>query len=797
MPQRRGPRARIRRGLTVRLRPGVLASTLGALVLAGCGGGGGVGGDNDGTFVSRTGVVVTGIADDGTETSPLDGATCRAVTAEGRELNRDTTDADGAFLLLVDPGQQVAVQCFADGQSNLRLQRFVSTEGLPEGGELPGQDVLPSTTVISRIVAQEAADDPALDVAARFDALAGTIVPFASDATPANPDLQLLADAFTVLYDRLRDAGADPENEALIADLYDDGDVDLELGEDLLADVNGALADLAAAAGRAVPDAVLATHPAFDLTVLSAGGGASNLLDVARFATVLRELRDAAEQEGGVLTLSAGDQIASRVELVPSFEDGNVFYDADVIDRLGYDVLTLGPQDLELGPAIAGAFLGELTGDAVAVVTDLATGNEAPIQNLASSGRVTGSLVFEERARRIGVVSYTGTDLNERTSLRRIGIFSPEDQLTRLRDAIEAARRAGARIVVLLAATDDEADVAGLLGGLSGIDLVLTLPTPVADADPPGGALLDPAAPATLEDTDGRAVPVLGTFPLFTGVRTLAMEFDPLGRMDEGAAVASARAVTADTPAADDLADAVVDPLAEALADLDEERAAEVRVALDGRAASVRNQETNFGNLVADAMRGSARSQANLFRSDAPRAMIVDAGVFVGDAEIPTGDLSRAEVFAQLRSGALVGVLQSVPPEDLKRLLETAVAARGTDRFVQVSGIDVEFDPDGTAQVLAADGTIETPGTRIVNVRITDDDFLVRDGAPVEDAPSIAVGLTDRLVATWPLGELTVVNVGITVAQALDAYVRVTLDRQIRNDDYPVGGTDRIGPVGD
>ena len=770
------------------------------LGVVGCGGSTGSGG-NDGEFVARSGVAISGVADDGTATSPIAGGECRLISADGRVRSTDVTGDDGSFLLLMDPGLTGSIRCTASGQSLLAVSRLVSTESLAEGADLDGQDVLPATTLVSRIVAREAADDPDLDARTRFDALMSQLVPFGSGETPVDVRLQLLADVATLAYDRLREAGVDVEFEAVLADLHDDGSLDLDAASDLAEEVDAEVAALATAAGSSVPDAVLATHPGFTLSVLNVGAGRSALTNVARFATVLERSRERAAAAGGALALASGDALESGLELLVSLEATDDFRDARALDLLELDALGVGARDLELGPNQMVNLVDALESDLVTIVTDVDLEGDPNFRELANQRRVTRTLVREERARRIGIVATTDPQLARLTSVRRLApLGDTESRIARIQGAVNGARDAGARIIVLLSSITEQADLATLVEGLSGVDLIVSLPGAPEVTLPVAGTGPFPVGFISLLDADGGAVPVVPGLARYEGVFRLETRIDPLGRVRDGTTLVEAERIAgadaADpTPEDPQLRDEVVASVQEAIAELDEVRAAEVRVELDTRLAALAAGESNWGNLVADGVLRAARSNASLYDSTSPVAALVDAGSLAGDTPIAEGEVSRLALLERIRQGQVVAVLQTVNPAVLKSMLEAAFADLGGEGFVQVSGLEITFDPDGTARALAADGSVSAAGTRVVEVRITDGDTLIRDGAPVADARSISLAVSERLRRELPLGDAEPINVGTTLLRALDSQVRSSLQGVIRSDDYPVEGEGRIRVV--
>lgn len=169
---------------------------------------------------------------------------------------------------------------------------------------------------------------------------------------------------------------------------------------------------------------------------------------------------------------------------------------------------------------------------------------------------------------------------------------------------------------------------------------------------------------------------------------------------------------------------------------------------LEGRRGEVRTEETNLGNLSAD---------ANLFV-----ARQVDSGVLVSHkngggiraeigsvstgavpVELPplanasagkaAGGVSQLDIENSLRFNNTLSIV-SVTAASLKVILEHAVAASATGatpgQFGQWGGLSFSWNPSGTAQVLSGSGasaTVATAGTRIQNAAILNEDGSVRD----------------------------------------------------------------------
>jgi 2',3'-cyclic-nucleotide 2'-phosphodiesterase (5'-nucleotidase family) len=188
-------------------------------------------------------------------------------------------------------------------------------------------------------------------------------------------------------------------------------------------------------------------------------------------------------------------------------------------------------------------------------------------------------------------------------------------------------------------------------------------------------------------------------------------------------------------------------------------------VFLDGRRASVRNQETNFGNLTADAnlfyaqqldasVRVSLKNGGGI-RSEigeivAPAGSTDPSQISLGaprgnpDANRANGEISQLAISSALRFNNSLSTV-SITAAKLKELLEHGVAVLGSQgRFPQVGGMAFSYDPTGTAQVVAG-ATVTTPGTRIRSL-LVGTEVVVRNG--------VVVGDPNRLIRMVTLGFL-------------------------------------------
>jgi len=194
---------------------------------------------------------------------------------------------------------------------------------------------------------------------------------------------------------------------------------------------------------------------------------------------------------------------------------------------------------------------------------------------------------------------------------------------------------------------------------------------------------------------------------------------------------------------------------------------------LEGRRAAVRNEETNFGNLTADANLwyaqrldpsvqislkngGGIRSEIGEVQAmpGATSAAVLTAPKANAEAKRQAGEISQLAIETALKFNNKLWAFD-VTAAQLKSLLEHGVAVLGSQgRFPQVAGMSFSYDPSRTAQTLNANFVVTTPGERIRSLKVGRD-VVVQNGALVGNAQR-----TFRMVTLNFLAEGTSTAVG-------------------------------------
>ena len=141
-----------------------------------------------------------------------------------------------------------------------------------------------------------------------------------------------------------------------------------------------------------------------------------------------------------------------------------------------------------------------------------------------------------------------------------------------------------------------------------------------------------------------------------------------------------------------------------------------------------------------------------------------------------------------------------MPPQQFKEIMENAVSQveQADGRFTQIAGFTFVYDARGTPQVLADDGNVQTPGTRVREVRLADGTAIVEDGAVAEGAPPLTIATIDfsaRGGDQYPYRGRPFTTLGISYQQALARFITDGLNGRISAEDYPEAGLGRITTV--
>ena len=491
-------------------------------------------------------------------------------------------------------------------------------------------------------------------------------------------------------------------------------------------------------------------------------GGIPALEDAPNFSAVLNALKNEdADSDGNAdfentLLLSSGDAYIPGLFLDASADpslapllgkEGRGRSDIIIQNELGFQAIALGNHEFDLGTEFVASVIapdGDYPGANFPYLSsnlDVSTDeNLAPLvaadgqEASTIAGKIAKSAIVTVNGEKIGVVGATTPNLKSISSPGDVAI-SPENP----EDIAALAAEIQASVAALLADNPDlnkvvlishmqqisiEEQLAGLL---KNVDIIMaggsnTLLSDSTDRLRDGDSS-DGAYPIIKTDADGKPVAVVNTEGNYKYVGRLVVDFDANGNIIPGSVnpeVSGAYAtddagVAAVNGTPDPEIVAITDALTQVITDLESNFFGVTDTFLNGTRASVRTEETNLGNLTADANLAAAKA--------------VDDSVVIS---IKNGGGIRDNIGRVVTPPGATEP-EFLPPEanELAGIIELGVAASGDGetpgRFPQVSGLKFSFDDDLPA------------GDRVQSLAVVDEDggiidVIAQDGELQGDA---------------------------------------------------------------
>ncbi|BAZ45776.1 alkaline phosphatase [Chondrocystis sp. NIES-4102] len=529
----------------------------------------------------------------------------------------------------------------------------------------------------------------------------------------------------------------------------------------------------------------------FTLQLLHAAdqeAGIPAIEDAPNFSAVLNALRD---DYNNTLTLSSGDAYIPS----PFFSAGEAAFggqgrgDILIQNQLGFQAIAFGNHEFDFGTATVADLISadaetDYPGTAFPYLSsnlDFSTDEDlAPL--VVEDGQVaedipnsiTGNTIINVNGEQIGVVGATTPTLSSISSPGDVTIkpleFSsdnPQDiaaLATEIQASVDSLLADNPEInkVVLLAHMQQISIEEQLSALLTDVDIIVAGGSNTLLADQSdrlrAGDIADGVYPILNTDADGNPVAVVNTDGNYKYVGRLVVDFDENGiiipdSIDpeiSGAYATDSEGVTAVEGTVDPKIVEITSQLETAIAEQEGNIFGKTDVFLNGSREDVRTQETNFGNLTADANLAYAQTidpdvlislkNGGGIRDNIGTVIAPPGSTNVDDVQkLPTqanelagkqeGDISQLDIANSLRFNNGLTIL-TVTAAELLAVIEHGVAESGEGEtpgsFPQVAGIEFSFDSDLPA------------GERVVSLAVKDAegniiDTIVENGELVGD----------------------------------------------------------------
>ena len=514
----------------------------------------------------------------------------------------------------------------------------------------------------------------------------------------------------------------------------------------------------------------------------------------APFKTVVDSLK-ATDQPH--IMLSSGDNFLAGIAFNASLNRGpdQPYYDAIVLDSLGYDAICIGNHDFDFGPDV----LEKMITDFQVTMPPYLSANmdftsEPGLQALVDNGRIAARTTVDVGGEQIGVVGLIYGQVNTITSLRNVTVDAAVTSIAQ--QQIDELLAEGINKIILITHLQSINNELELISNLNDVDIVIAgggdefLTNDPAGNGLPGLTQFGPY-PYIAKDAEDNDVLVVTTPGEYRYVGNLSVKFNDQGELDavtEGSDLILVADVTPDAG----LQSGVVDSVTIYAESLDQNIIARTEVDLDGTRVGVRTRETNQGNLIADAFLYLANqgAAANGLDPNIPIVAVQNGGGIRNDEIIPAdSDISEKKTFDMLPFDNNLGILEPLTPAEFRSTLENAVSSveNGDGRFLQIAGFEIVWDSMGVPNE-----------SRIYDVKLADGTMIVDNGELVDGAPSVYIA-TNSFTADGGddydefIGK-DFTLLGFSYQRALFEYIIAAdgANGVITAEQYPAGGEGRI-----
>ncbi|MCG5058805.1 MAG: 5'-nucleotidase C-terminal domain-containing protein [Limnoraphis sp. WC205] len=406
--------------------------------------------------------------------------------------------------------------------------------------------------------------------------------------------------------------------------------------------------------------------------------GDTNLGGIAQRKTLIDSLRS--EEKAPTLLLDAGDIFQGTLYFNKYLGEADLpFY-----NELNYAAVAIGNHEFDKGQQVLADFIKQAQFPMVSANIEVAS--DSPL-----SGLIKPWIVEDIQGQKIGILGLTTEETALLSSPGEGVVFI--DKVEAAKKAVAALQKQGVNKIIALTHLGFSNDLE-LARQVDGIDIIIGGHSHTPLGNMPGATEPYPVVEKT---PNGDTVLFVTDWEWGKYLGDLQVSFDSKGRLIDWQG--SPHAVD-DNIKPDETFIGQLDEFKKPLDDLRQQVIGKTTVKLDGDRANIRTQETNLGNLIADAI----LTKMNV---DNGQIAIVNGGGI--RASIPAGEVTVGQVLEVLPFGNTVTRLD-LTGSQIKQALEHGVSRveQGDGCFPHVSGIRLSWNPKSPA------------GSRIVEVQIRD-----------------------------------------------------------------------------
>ncbi len=405
----------------------------------------------------------------------------------------------------------------------------------------------------------------------------------------------------------------------------------------------------------------------FDSTCSSEGEAAGACFGgAARLATEISARRAAAEARGEhVLLLSAGDNFQGSLFFTTYSGKAELAF----LNEMGFDAMTLGNHEFDLGPAPLVAFIDGANFPVLFGNTDASA--DPRLGPLDKDPLILD--VGDEKVAILGAIAAETAEISTPGPTVTFG-----DPIAYLKDAVAAVEAQGVDHIIVLSHVGVPEDIR-IAEQVPGIDAIVGGHTHTLFSNSVEGA--PEPYPLMVEGPGGTAVPIVsaGAYSKYLGELTLTFDDGGLVTAASGGTVLLDASVTPDPELLEE-----IKTYAGPIEDLKAKKVAVIGADIDGTRESCRAGECQMGDLVADAMLDRVKGQGVTI------ALQNGGGL---RASIAGGEVSKGDVLAVLPFQNTLSTF-NIPGAGIVAALENGVSQveEGGGRFPQVAGLKFTWD---------------------------------------------------------------------------------------------------------